>query len=76
MLAVTAAESSSSSDTVTPASLVDTVYGTTPEDSGDEIRFSVELMCVDRLDGAYSLEVRRLKGNLRSYTFVYDTLRW
>ena len=76
MLAVTAAGSGSSSDTVTLASLVDTVYGTTHEDAGDEIRFSVELMRVDRLDGAYSLEVRRLKGNLRSYTFVYDTLRW
>ncbi|KAJ7817559.1 hypothetical protein B0H14DRAFT_3474573 [Mycena olivaceomarginata] len=45
------------------------------EDAGDEVRFSVELTRLDRLNDTYSLDIRRLKGNLRSYKFLYDTLR-
>ncbi|KAI0920270.1 hypothetical protein AcW1_002059 [Taiwanofungus camphoratus] len=55
--------------------LFETVYGDTQQDQGGEIRFSVELTRLDRLDDTYSLDIRRLKGNLRSYKFVYDTLR-
>lgn len=51
------------------------VYGDTVQDQGDEVRFSVELTKIDGLLGTYSLDIRRLKGNLRSYKFVYDTLR-
>ncbi|KIY48545.1 hypothetical protein FISHEDRAFT_25825, partial [Fistulina hepatica ATCC 64428] len=54
----------------------DVLYGDIPtEDAGDEVRFSVELTRLDRLEGTYSLDIRRLKGNLRSYKFVYDTVR-
>ncbi|TFY62253.1 hypothetical protein EVJ58_g3973 [Rhodofomes roseus] len=55
--------------------VVESIYGDTQQDQGDEIRFSVELTRIDRLDDTYSLDIRRLKGNLRSYKFVYDTLR-
>ncbi|GJE89092.1 Pkinase-domain-containing protein [Phanerochaete sordida] len=51
------------------------IYGNQSSDQGDEVRFSVELTRIDRLDGTYSLDIRRLKGNLRSYKFLYDTLR-
>lgn len=51
------------------------IYGNTQQDQGDEVRFSVELTRIDRLDDTYSLDIRRLKGNLRSYKFLYDTLR-
>ncbi|KAJ7278978.1 CAMK/CAMKL/Kin4 protein kinase [Mycena rebaudengoi] len=61
--------------TAEPGSQTDTVYGETPEDAGDEVRFSVELTRLDRLNDTYSLDIRRLKGNLRSYKFLYDTLR-
>lgn len=44
-------------------------------DLGDEVRFSVELTRIDRLEGTYSLDIRRLKGNLRSYKVLYDTIR-
>ena len=54
---------------------LDTIYGDTSQDAGDEVRFSVELTRLDRLDDTYSLDIRRLKGNLRSYKFLYDTLR-
>ena len=55
--------------------VAESIYGDTQQDQGDEIRFSVELTRIDRLDDTYSLDIRRLKGNLRSYKFVYDTLR-
>ncbi|KAH8077414.1 Pkinase-domain-containing protein [Cristinia sonorae] len=55
--------------------VVETIYGDTTQDQGDEIRFSVELTRINGLDETYSLDIRRLKGNLRSYKFVYDTLR-
>ncbi|KAJ7079633.1 CAMK/CAMKL/Kin4 protein kinase [Mycena belliarum] len=58
-----------------PVAQADTVYGESPEDLGDEVRFSVELTRLDRLNDTYSLDIRRLKGNLRSYKFLYDTLR-
>ncbi|KDR73988.1 hypothetical protein GALMADRAFT_227707 [Galerina marginata CBS 339.88] len=51
------------------------VYGDPSQDAGDEVRFSVELTRLDRLNDTYSLDIRRLKGNLRSYKFLYDTLR-
>jgi len=51
------------------------IYGDTQQDRGDEVRFSVELTRIDRLDDTYSLDIRRLKGNLSSYKFLYDTVR-
>ncbi|KAI0668998.1 Pkinase-domain-containing protein [Trametes maxima] len=62
------------SDVPSPISL-ETIFGDTQQDAGDEVRFSVELTRLDRLDDTYSLDIRRLKGNLRSYKFLYDTLR-
>jgi protein-serine/threonine kinase len=53
----------------------ETAYGDMSEDAGDEVRFSVELTRIDRLNDMYSLDVRRLKGTLRSYKYLYDTLR-
>ncbi|KAL0952802.1 hypothetical protein HGRIS_007027 [Hohenbuehelia grisea] len=55
--------------------LTSTIYGDSTQDAGDEVRFSVELTRLDRLFDTYSLDIRRLKGNLRSYKFVYDTVR-
>ncbi|KAG6335082.1 hypothetical protein ID866_4010 [Astraeus odoratus] len=54
---------------------VEPIYGDTSQDAGDEVRFSVELTRIDRLKDTYSLDIRRLKGNLRSYKFLYDTIR-
>ena len=55
--------------------VADVAYGDPSQDAGDEVRFSVELTRIDRLNDTYSLDIRRLKGNLRSYKFLYDTLR-
>lgn len=58
-----------------PLTSNDVAYGDSSQDAGDEVRFSVELTRIDRLNDTYSLDIRRLKGNLRSYKFLYDTLR-
>jgi len=58
-----------------PSSPSEPLYGDTAQDAGDEVRFSVELTRLDRLNDTFSLDIRRLKGNLRSYKFLYDTLR-
>ncbi|KAG5730557.1 hypothetical protein E4T56_gene15252, partial [Termitomyces sp. T112] len=50
-------------------------YGPRSEDPGEEVRFTAELTRLENLDTTYSLDIRRLKGNLRSYKFLYDTLR-
>ena len=52
-----------------------TLYGDQSQDQGGEVRFSVELTRLDRLEDTYSLDIRRLKGNLKSYKFLYDSLR-
>ncbi|KAF8591687.1 Pkinase-domain-containing protein [Ramaria rubella] len=53
----------------------ETIYGDRSVDQGDEVRFSVELTRIDRLEDTLSLDIRRLKGNLRSYKYLYDMLR-
>ncbi|RXW22535.1 hypothetical protein EST38_g3306 [Candolleomyces aberdarensis] len=58
-----------------PLVMSDAAYGDPSQDAGDEVRFSVELTRIDRLTDTYSLDIRRLKGNLRSYKFLYDTIR-
>jgi len=56
----------------TPA--IEPIYGDKP-DQHDEVRFSVEITKIDRLDDLLSLDIRRLKGNLKSYKFLYDIIR-
>ncbi|KAF8346592.1 CAMK/CAMKL/Kin4 protein kinase [Amanita rubescens] len=58
-----------------PLVFSETAYGDVSVDAGGEVRFSVELTRIDRLKGTYSLEVRRLKGNLNSYGYLYETFR-
>lgn len=62
------------SDSSSPSEVA-LLYGGPTEDIGDEVRFSVELTRLAGLNDTYSLDIRRLKGNLRSYKFIYDTIR-
>ncbi|KAI8605930.1 hypothetical protein EDD21DRAFT_289995, partial [Dissophora ornata] len=43
-------------------------------DSGDEIRFSIELCRIKNLHGLYSVDIRRMKGNLWTYKFLYHAV--
>lgn len=53
---------------------VEPIYGDKP-DQHDEVRFSIEVTKLDRLEDLLSLDIRRLKGNLKSYKFLYDIIR-
>ncbi|KAJ4481169.1 CAMK/CAMKL/Kin4 protein kinase [Lentinula aciculospora] len=64
-----------SSLVITEGSGPEPLYGDSTEDVGDEVKFSVELTRLSGLNDTYSLDIRRLKGNLRSYKFLYDTIR-
>jgi len=66
---------SGASDRSTGSEESDTLYGDQSEDSGGEVRFSVELTEISGLKSTYSLDIRRLKGPLRSYKYMYDSLR-
>lgn len=50
------------------------LYGDPNVDPGDEVRFSVELCKIKNLPGLYIVDMRRLRGNVWSYKFIYRTL--
>lgn len=50
------------------------LYGDGTRDGGHEVRFYVELTRIPTLHGLYSVDIRRIKGNLWSYKFVYHAL--
>ncbi|KAI8579874.1 hypothetical protein K450DRAFT_239491 [Umbelopsis ramanniana AG] len=50
------------------------IYGDESVDSGDEIRFSVELCKFKNLHGLYIVDIRRMRGNVWGYKFVYHQL--
>jgi protein-serine/threonine kinase len=41
-------------------------------DAGDEVRFSVELTRLKNLQGLYSLDFKRLKGEAWTYAWIYQ----
>lgn len=51
-----------------------TIYGDTSVDPGDEVRFSVELCRIKNLPGLYIVDMRRMRGNVWAYKFIYRTL--
>ena len=66
-----ASSSSATNDTdATPTPL----YGEASVDGGQEVRFSVEVTKIKNLPGLYSLDIRRMKGNLWAYKFLYHAL--
>ncbi|KAG0020480.1 hypothetical protein BGZ82_011583, partial [Podila clonocystis] len=50
------------------------LYGEDTIDSGEEIRFSIELCRIKNLHGLYSVDIRRMKGNLWTYKFLYHAV--
>ncbi|KAG0173620.1 hypothetical protein DFQ28_011112 [Apophysomyces sp. BC1034] len=51
-----------------------TVYGDPVVDPGEEVRFSVELCKIKNLPGLYIVDIRRMRGNVWAYKFLYHTL--
>lgn len=50
------------------------VYGQASVDNGQEVRFSVEITRLQNLPGLYSLDIRRMRGNVWAYKFCYTAL--
>ena len=50
------------------------LYGDRMQDGGHEVRFSVEITRIATLRGLYSVDIRRLHGNMWSYKFLYTAL--
>ncbi|KAG0047690.1 hypothetical protein BGZ83_007298 [Gryganskiella cystojenkinii] len=50
------------------------LYGEESIDSGEEVRFSIELCRIRNLNGIYSVDIRRMKGNLWAYKFLYHAV--
>ncbi|CEP15435.1 hypothetical protein [Parasitella parasitica] len=51
-----------------------TIYGDSNVDPGEEVRFSVELCKIKNLPGLYIVDMRRMRGNVWAYKFIYRTL--
>jgi len=43
-------------------------------DSGDEVKFVVELCRMKNLPGLYQLNMKRMKGGVWSFKFIYQTI--
>lgn len=50
------------------------IYGEQGIDPGDEIQFSVELSKIENLPGLYVVDIKRTRGNIWAFKFLYHTL--
>jgi protein-serine/threonine kinase len=50
------------------------LYGEESIDSGEEVRFSIEVCRIKNLMGIYCVDIRRMKGNLWAYKFLYHAV--
>ncbi|KAE8214051.1 hypothetical protein CF327_g2519 [Tilletia walkeri] len=57
-----------------PNAMPPPIYGEGSVDGGQEVRFSVEITRIKNLSGLYSVDIRRMKGNLWAYKFIYHAL--
>jgi hypothetical protein len=65
---------SSSAMQITPEKGLEPIYGDASIDNGDEIRFAVEICRFKNLPGIYIVDIRRLRGNVWAYKFLYHKL--
>jgi hypothetical protein len=50
------------------------MYGDAQTDSGEEVRFMVEICRLKNLPGIYIVDISRLRGNVWAYKFLYQKL--
>lgn len=58
---------------VTPAQQ-QVIYGEQGIDNGDEVQFTVELSKIENLPGLYVVDIKRTRGNIWAFKFLYHTL--
>lgn len=71
-----AASASTTPSFVSPAlgPVPEPVYGDHSTDSGDEVKFAIELCRIKNLNGLYLLQIKRLRGSVWSFKFIYQTI--
>jgi hypothetical protein len=57
-----------------PSVTGETIYGEQSIDSGDEVRFTVELAKIENLPGLYVVDIRRVRGSIWAFKYLYHTL--
>ncbi|KAI9494189.1 hypothetical protein BDB00DRAFT_787399 [Zychaea mexicana] len=50
------------------------IYGDPVVDPGEEVRFSMEVCKIKNLPGLYIVDIRRMRGNVWSYKFLYHAV--
>jgi protein-serine/threonine kinase len=50
------------------------IYGEHSIDVGDEVKFTVELCRIKNLSGLHILHIKRLRGNVWSHKFLYQSI--
>ncbi|WVQ94411.1 hypothetical protein IAU59_001490 [Kwoniella sp. CBS 9459] len=50
------------------------LYGEHSVDNGDEVKFVIELCRIKNLPGLYLLNIKRLRGSVWSFKFIYQTV--
>ncbi|KAI9319639.1 kinase-like domain-containing protein [Dichotomocladium elegans] len=72
MLLRRSAENSSGTPPLEEPSTV--IFGDPVVDPGEEVRFSIEICKIKNLPGLYILDIRRMRGNVWSYKFLYHAV--
>ncbi|ORY29559.1 hypothetical protein BCR39DRAFT_467332 [Naematelia encephala] len=55
-------------------SVMSPLYGEHSVDAGDEVKFVIELCRIKNLPGLYLLNIKRLRGSVWSFKFIYQTV--
>ncbi|CEP07484.1 hypothetical protein [Parasitella parasitica] len=71
--------SSSSNNHILPKTTATTsttniIYGEQGIDNGEQIQFNVELSKIENLPGLYVVDIKRTRGNIWAFKFLYHTL--
>lgn len=51
-----------------------TTYGPPTKDTGEEVKFFIEVMKVKELEGVWCVDLKRLKGESKAWRFVYGVV--
>ncbi|KAI9313147.1 hypothetical protein BX666DRAFT_1980059 [Dichotomocladium elegans] len=57
-----------------PTAAKTAIYGDPAVDPGEEVRFSIEMCKIKNLPGLYIVDIRRMRGNVWSYKFLYHAV--
>jgi protein-serine/threonine kinase len=74
VLAASTATATTTAPTAATSAAIQTLYGEHSIDNGDEVKFVVELCRIKNLNGLYLLSIKRLRGSVWSFKFIYQTI--